>query len=58
MIIIMRFGKNNVLCQIYMNFREVRGDVHGPPYIFFVYYSKKQKKYMSAPLLKSNSTSF
>ena len=41
MIIIIRFGKNNVLCPKYIDiyeFRRVRGGrtvMHGPPYNFF-----------------------
>ena len=46
-IIIVRFGGNNVLCPKYMNiyeFRGVWGDVYIPPYIFCLLL-KKQKKY-------------
>ena len=45
MIIIMRFGENNVLCPKYIDiyeFRGAQGDIHIPP-SFFVYYSKNGK---------------
>ena len=45
-IIIMRFGENNVLCtkytDIYMNFGGYRGYIYIPPNIFF-YHSKNEK---------------
>ena len=50
MIIIMRFGANNVLCPKYIDiyeFQGYRGDVHGPLYIFFLLLKKKHKKYKS-----------
>ena len=46
MIIIMRFGENNVLCPKYIDiyeFQWVRGDVHGPPN-FFCLLLKNTKK--------------
>ena len=48
MIIIMRFGENNVLCPKYIyiyEFRGYGGDVHGPPYIFCSLLKKKKKKH-------------
>ena len=44
--IIMRFGENNVLCRKYINIYEflgVEGDVHIPPYIFFLLFKKTEK---------------
>ena len=46
MIIIMRFGENNVHVQnisIYINFGRDEGDVHGPPYIFCSLLKKNTK---------------
>ena len=47
MIIIMRFGENNVLCpkyiDIYMNFGGTGGDVHIPQYIFLFIIQKNGK---------------
>ena len=49
-IIIMRFGKNYVLCRKYIDIYEFSGiwggDIHGPPYIFYLLF-KKRKKYKS-----------
>ena len=46
-IIIMRFGENNVLCPKYINIYEfgrgVWGDVHNPPYIFGLLLKKNRK---------------
>ena len=49
MMIIMRFGENNVLCPKYIDiyeFQVVRGAVHGPLYIFCLLF-KKTEKYKS-----------
>ena len=48
-IIIMRFGKKNVLCPKYINIYEIwRGgygrDIHGPQYIFCLLFKKKTEK--------------
>ena len=46
MIIIMKFGENNVLCLKYINIYEflgVGGDVHIPPYIFSLLFKKTEK---------------
>ena len=50
MIIIMRFGGNNVLCPKYIDIYEFMGVQGGCTmymvhHTFFVYYSKKWKKY-------------
>ena len=42
MIIIMRFGENNVLCSKYINIYEFWG-VHDPPYIFCLLFKKMEK---------------
>ena len=46
-IIIMRFGENNVLCpkyiNIYMNLEGYGLDVHIPPYIFCLLIKKTEK---------------
>ena len=50
LIIIMRFGKNNILCPKYINIYEFQGvmggDIHGPPFIFCLLL-KNEKKYKS-----------
>ena len=46
MIIIMRFGENNVLCPKYIDIYEfwgVRGDIHTPPNIFCLLFKKTEK---------------
>ena len=52
--IIMKLGKNNVLCPKYIDIYEFGG--YGGMYIFhrtfFVYYSKKRKKYKSMTYTK------
>ena len=60
MIIIMRFGENNVLCPKYIDIYEfwgVWGDILGPPYVF-LYYSKKRKKYNSKKIMHFISVLF
>ena len=63
MIIIMRFGKNNVLCPKYIDMYEFwggTGDVYGPPYIFCSLFKKNGKStrlLLKSNILKSNSTS-
>ena len=54
MIIIMRFGENNILCPKYINIYEFGwdgGDVHIPPFIFCLLF-KKRKKYTSMTYTK------
>ena len=58
-IIIMRFGKNYVLCRKYIDIYEFSG-IWGGTYMvhhaFFIYYSKNGKSIRAWPILKSNST--
>ena len=63
-IIIMRFGENNVLGPKYIHIYKFRGwrvageGSHGPPYIFCLLFIKTEKSARAWPILKSNSTSF
>ena len=55
LIIIIRFGANNVLCQKYIDIYEFGGYGRGMytfQCTFFVYYSKKWKKYKSTTYTK------
>ena len=61
-IIIMRFGENNVLGPKYINIYEFGGrfgrDLHIPPYIFLFIIQKNAKSTRAWPILKLNSTPF
>ena len=54
MIIIMRFGKNNVLCPKYIDIYEfqegMRLDVDGPPFIFCLLFKKMEKVQKRGPM--------
>ena len=60
MMIIMRFGENNVFGPKYIDIYEFRGVWGGRTYstVHFFYYSKKWKSTRAWPILKSNSTLF
>ena len=61
MIIINRFGENNVLCSKYIHIYEFRGVRRGHTYstFHFLFIIKKDGKFTRArPILESNSTSF
>ena len=61
MIIIMRFGENNLLgpkCIDIYEFCGVCWDIHIPPFFFLFIILKNRKSTRACPILKSNSTSF